>query len=157
MATSLPPSPPPPGAPPPVWMPTAAQPLVPRASLVPLLSLWGRIAGFVLLFVGTLVAVAWGNPPGGCFSSPGSCGGFTAAEANAILVAQILWTIGLFFLGGAAGVKLHWGLQNPTSGRPEDVRWVIADRWVNVLLVLLSIWLLFLLLTGIHLFSVALP
>ncbi len=153
MASSLPPAPPSPAAPPPVWMPTAAQPLVPRAAIIPLLALWGRIIGFVLLFVGTLIAVAWGNIPGGCLTTPSSCTGFPAADANAILAAQVIWTIGLFFLGGGAGIKLHWGLQNPASGRPEDVRWVVADRWVNVVLVVLSIWLMFSLLMNIRLIT----
>ena len=137
-----------------MWVPTPAQSLVPRASIVPLLALWGRVAGFVLLFVGTLVVVAFANVPGGCITTPSSCTGFPASADNAILVGQILWTIGLFFLGGGAGIKLHWGLQNPASGRPEDVRWVIADRWMNVALVLISIWLLFALLAPLRGFGI---
>lgn len=113
-----------------------------------------RILGFSLLFVGALIAVAWGYPGGGCFPSPSSnptCGpgsNFVTGAANALLAGHVLFALGAFLLGAGAGMKIHYSLQAPTSGQKEDYRFVIADRWFNGLILLLAVWILWMLLVG---------
>ena len=111
-----------------------------------LVTFWGRALGFTLLFVGTLVYVAFYSEPGNCFTDPTSCSSFVSNAATAALAARVLWSIGLFFLGAGAALKLHWKLAAPTGGTPEQYAWVTADRRFNGLLVVLSIVLLFVLL-----------
>ena len=142
---------PPPPQSPPVWMPApVGHAMAPRMDMMPMASLLGRIIGFALLFIGTLVAVVFASYGGGCYTAANSCNANTlAAAANGILTARILWVIGLFFLGAAAGLKLHFGLRAPTSGRAEDYQFVIADRRFNGLLFLVSIVLLLVVLVNL--------
>ena len=146
-------APPPPGGttppsymPPPAWIPIAAQP-GPRMDIWGTIANWGRMIGFVLLFVGTLVVVAWGTVNGGCFgASPNNCGptsSFAQGQHNAIWVADFLWTFGLAAIGAASGIKLHFSLKAPSSGRPEEFRWVMGERVLNFTLFLGSAVLLF--------------
>jgi hypothetical protein len=117
--------------------------------MMPMASFMGRAVGFLLLFIGTLVAVAFSTPGGGCYDqSPDSGGGssYIMGAANAILVAKILWAIGLFLVGAGAGLKLHWSLSAPSSGRPEDTQFIVSDRRLNGILLLVCIVLLWLLL-----------
>lgn len=116
---------------------------------IPSLAFWSRALGFLLLFIGTLVAVAFATAGGGCFTTNPDCGpgsGFLTGAANALLAAKILWVIGLFFVGAGAGIKLHWGLGRSSNATPEELRALIHDRWLNGILVLTSIVLLWLLL-----------
>ncbi len=137
--------------PPPAWTPLP--PTSSRGGMLNLhvssLAFWARALGFLLLFVGTLVAVAFASLPGGCFASPPNCGtGFASGAANAVLSARVLWTLGLFFVGAGAGFKLHWALSRSSSASSDEVRVLIHDRWFNGLLVILTIVLLWFLLSG---------
>lgn len=139
--------------PPPTWTNLPSPP--PRGGMVSLsmgsLSFWARALGFVLLFIGTLVAIISATPGAGCFGTNPSCGptsGFVTGAANAILAAKILWSLGLFFLGAGAGLRLHWGMNRSSSLSSDELRAQIHDRWMNLILVLVSIGLLWLLLTG---------
>lgn len=116
----------------------------------PLLALWSRIIGFVLLFVGTVLEIAFASVPGSCFTSPSTCGSWLVGAANGIIAGKILWAIGLGALGAGAGIKLHWGLKMPTTGRTDDVTWALADRRLNGLLFLVSIILLAILLFSVN-------
>ena len=139
--------PPPPNAPPLAWTPIS--PPSRRFDPMTMAAFWGRAIGFVLLFLGTLIAVAFATPGGGCFTAPPACGGgstFITGAANAILAAKILWAIGLFFLGAGAGLKLHWGSPRPTGASSDEYRFVIHDRRLNAILLFASIVLLWLLL-----------
>jgi hypothetical protein len=142
--TQLPPPPPPPESPRMhLDLQTVAQALVP---------FWGRALGFTLVFLGTLVYVAFASVPGSCVSAASGCSSFLANAAWAILVGKVLWTVGLFFIGAGAALKLHWKLAPPVGGTPEQYSWVRAGRRANWLLLLLCIVLLFILLiipTGI--------
>jgi len=133
-----------PAPPPPMWMPMPVQaPAASRGIPWPMLSFISRILGFVLLFVGTIVEVAGASIGGGCVTDPTSCGtNYLAGILNYIIVGKILWVLGLFFLGAGAGIKIHWGLQMPASGKPEDVRYVAWDRLANYGILGLSILLM---------------
>lgn len=150
MPPAAPSSAPPP--PPPTWTSLPSPQRSGMVSLsIPSLAFWSRALGFVLLFIGTLVAVAFASAGSGCFSTNPDCGlgsGFLTGAANALLAAKILWAIGLFFVGAGAGIKLHWGLGRSSSATPEEVRATIHDRWFNGILVLTSIVLLWLLLAA---------
>lgn len=117
-----------------------------------MLSLWGRALGLLLLFVGTLVVVVGATIGGNCFASAGNCTSTSwySQVANSILTAKILWTLGLFFLAVGASAKLHWGLQAPTSGKSEDMTWVMAERRANYWILTLSIILMAILLFTVN-------
>jgi hypothetical protein len=168
MAGSSPPAPPPPSSNPPAWTPATGSPAqwTPPAStppttpmhamrtLMPPVSFLFRVLGFTLLFVAALIVVSFAYPSGACFPSPGSmssCAAGSAYEtgaANAILAGHILFTLGAFLLGLGAGIKIHYGLQANPNAQKDETRFTIADRWLNGLLFLVSIWILFSLLTG---------
>ncbi len=117
-------------------------------NLESLLIRWGRILGFLLLFIGTLVAVVAGSVQPVCYASSG-CANWPMTWAWAAVTGEILWTIALFFLGASSGLQLMNGLKAPTGGTPEEYRWVQTERWFNFLMVALSIVLLWFLLSGI--------
>jgi hypothetical protein len=153
--SGTPPPPPPPSPlsaiPPPVpgWTPPPSPPrTVSLDRLESLAVAWGRILGFLILFVGTLIAVAAGSVEASCFSS-GGCSGFDGNWAWAAVLGRVLWTVGLFFLGGSSGLQLMYGLKAPTGGTPEEYRWVRGERWFNFIVLVLSLLLLFVLLSGI--------
>jgi hypothetical protein len=155
MAGSLPPPPPPaplPNAP--QWMsPPPTAPMAAMRTLMPSASFLLRVLGFTLLFVAALVVVSFAYPGGGCFTSATStsCGAGSSYEsgaANAILAGHILFALGAFLLGIGAGIKIHFTLQTSATGSKEENRFIIADRWFNGLVLLLSIWILLTLLTG---------
>ncbi|MCI4368456.1 MAG: hypothetical protein L3K09_02690 [Thermoplasmata archaeon] len=122
---------------------------IPRGLIVFL----GRALGFILLFAGSLVAVVAASYGGGCWTSVTSCvnnASWASGVANAILTSKILWVIGLFFLGAASGLKLHWELPMPSSGGSDQVAFVIADRRLNGLILILCIVFLFLILLTVN-------
>jgi hypothetical protein len=127
-----------------MWMPMPVASPAARALPWPMLSLWGRALGLILLFLGTLIVIVGASTGGNCFTST-ACFGNTSWEsqvANSILVAKILWTLGLFFLAIGASAKLHWGLQAPTSGKTDDMNWMMAERRANYWILTLSILLM---------------
>lgn len=103
---------------------------------------WGRALGFLFLFIGTIVFVAVGTPSGGCISSPASCSSLASNAQSAWLAGKLLWTLGAFFLGASAGLKLHWKLGPSSGASPEQMAWIRTDRWINTSLVFLSVLLL---------------
>ena len=111
-----------------------------------MMSLILRLLGFTLIFVAALIAVSFTYPGGGCFqgTTPSCAAGstFVTGAASAILAGHVIMALGAFLLGIGAGMKIHYGLQAPTSGQKEDYRFVIADRWFNGLVVLVAIWIL---------------
>ncbi len=108
-----------------------------------MLAFWSRVVGFLLIFVGTLLAVAGGTVWGGCVTDPASCGtSWASGVLNTIGTAKILWVLGLFALGAGAGVKLHFSLQNPAPGRAEDLQYVAAERRANYFVLAICIVLL---------------
>lgn len=121
---SLPPyAPPPPyGYPvPPSHGWVAAAPPVPRDPRTAVQ--WMRILGFLLLFVGVLVAVSLASANGTCYAGSTSCTGSTltnylSGAANGVLVGKLLFTVGLFFLGASSGLMIQWLYQRPHSS-PE--------------------------------------
>jgi hypothetical protein len=147
---STPVAPPPP---PPMWMPVAA---AATPNYWPLIAFWGRVIGFILLFVGTLVQVIYGSFPASCVAGATGCSAgnvvtYLQGDANAILTSGILWTLGLFFLGSGAGIKLHWVLKRPPAqASPEELTAWINDRRLNGIIVLLSVVLLLVLLLDYH-------
>ena len=140
--------------PPPMWMPMPVQPS-PAARPIPwmMLSFMSRIIGFLLLFVGTLLVILGASIWGGCVTDPASCVGnasWLSGVYNYIIAGKILWAIGLLALGGGAGMKLHWSLQAPAQGRPEEIAFVSAERRANYLTLLVSILLMAVLLLTVN-------
>jgi hypothetical protein len=139
-------SPPPPSSMasiPPSWAPLPPTSKGPVIELWPFLGFWLRAGGFLLLFLGTLVAIVGATPGGSCYT--GVCGGYVGQAANAILAAKILWTLGLGALGAGAGIRLHWGLRMPMSSSSEETAWVMAARRTNWWLLVMSVVLMLLL------------
>jgi hypothetical protein len=147
-----------PPPPPPMWMPVAPSS---RMNYWPMLAFWGRAIGFILLFVGTLVAVIWVSISSSCYTTTTTCGnlgsGYLSGVANAVVVSKILWAIGLFFLGAAAGIKLHWASPRPQGSAAEDTAAWAADRRMNGLLLTVSIVLLAILLFSVNQWPPILP
>ncbi|MCI4361366.1 MAG: hypothetical protein L3J91_06640 [Thermoplasmata archaeon] len=150
-------APPPPN--PPLWMPAGSSPpsMMAHRSMMPNLSFLFRVLGFTLLFLGALIATAFATPGGACYTAPPSgatvpnCGPGTSYEtgaANAIVGAHILFALGAFLLGAGAGLKLHLNLQANPNAEKEATRFVIADRWFNGVVLLVSIWILWSLMAG---------
>lgn len=115
-----------------------------RTDMRHLLVLGGRLVGFVLIFLGTLIEVLASSVPGGCFTQAGSCTtNFYAQVVNGIIVGKALWVFGLFCIGGASGIRLAWpgGSTSPPKG--DEVPWAIHRRRINATMVILSILLMF--------------
>lgn len=108
----------------------------------PLLVASGRAAGILLIFVGTLVAVAFASVPGSCFTTPSTCTGFLTQAANALIAAKLLWALGLFCLAGASGVRLQGGMMMKSPSMGDDSGVKAPHVWANLLVLLLSIFLL---------------
>jgi hypothetical protein len=134
-----------PGAPmppPPQWstLPASSTVSIPWSSLVT----WGRILGFVLIFLGTIVAVAFASYPSNCLSTPvpSSCSSFFSQWANAIMWGKILWVIGLFFIGGATGIRMNrrWGGKDGMGN--EDGAAAVQRGWANLAVIILCILLM---------------
>lgn len=145
MSIPAPPPPPPPDMTnaPPTWSALPTPPRRPMIDLFGFLGFWLRAGGFLLLFVGTLVAIAGATPGGGCVTNAGSCGnGFFGQALDAILVAKILWVLGLGALGAGAGIKLHWDLKLPVNPTTDETNWLLAARRQNWWLLVISILLL---------------
>ncbi|HTT25508.1 MAG TPA: hypothetical protein VLY85_03470 [Thermoplasmata archaeon] len=137
-----------PGAPlppPPQWNPTPA----PTTITIPWNSLmmWGRAIGFLLIFVGTLIVIAFASIPGSCITTPSSCSSFPSQFANSIWAGKILWVLGLFFIGGASGIRLQRRFSGNTN---EDGAGAVARLRANVLIVVLSILLMALILFTVN-------
>ncbi len=105
-----------------------------------MVSLWSRMIGFLLLFVGTLIAIIGAAVWGGCVTVVNSCAsGAASGILNYFTSARILWAIGLLGLGAGAGIKLHWGLQSSAQSRGEDLQALTAERRANYLTLFLTI------------------
>src|SRR5690348_7564131 len=143
----------PPGAasppPPPMWTP------MPAAAARPppweMISLAVRLVGFILLFVGVVMVVMAINPGGNCygnFTSPVCQGntGWESGQANLALYGKILTVTGLFFVAVGIGLKVHFMLKWPASGRAEEAAFLSADRRANYLWLSVTTILMFLVL-----------
>lgn len=121
-----------------------------------MLAFFSRVIGFLLLFIGTLLVVLGASTWGGCVTDPTSCGtSWLAGVLNYIVAGKILWAIGLLFIGGGAGLKLHWSLQLPAQGRAEEVTFVSRERLANYLVLLTCIVLFAVLLFTVNVWPFA--
>jgi hypothetical protein len=152
----------PPGAmqappPPPMWMPMPAQAAPPPgARPVPwaMVSLLARFLGFVLLFIGTVIAIVGVEPGGACYTSTACANtAWVGGAANYLIAAKLLWSIGLFFLGAGAGMKIHFKLGWTDGAKPEEVRFITWERIANYAIIIVCVVLLFDLLAGIGLIT----
>jgi hypothetical protein len=110
-----------------------------------MLSRLAKVIGLALVFVGVLLVVAGGSVPGSCFTTGTNCSAsgtnFPSQLANVLLVGKLLFVIGLAAFMTGAFVKMR-GLQNPPSGKREDLDYVIADRRFNGLLIIVCLLLM---------------
>jgi hypothetical protein len=107
---------------------------------------WGL--GFLLLFVGSLVAIILTNP-GSCIgntSAPPCSASDFAGFYNGLFIGKLLFAIGLLLIGGASGLKLHYGSPKPSSGSSDDLRWVMHERWASLIVIVVTVVLLFIVL-----------
>lgn len=150
-ASSLPASAPPPNSPPPAaWNPPPGwtPPGAPRPMAWGMLSFLAKTIGFALLFVGALVLVIVATAPGNCYgtSPPANCiENYLSGAYTGVVIAKILFVLGLAGIGAGAGLKLHFGGSWPASGRAEEVSLLVAERRFNGLLFAVVVVLMFLL------------
>jgi hypothetical protein len=132
-----------------MWMPMPVQQS--STNMRHLLVLGGRIVGFVLIFLGTIIEVLASSVPGGCFTQAGSCtSNFLAQVANGIIVGKALWVVGLFCLGGASGMRLAMPGGNASTPKGDEVPWAMHRRRLNALVLLVSILLMFVILITVN-------
>lgn len=116
-----------------------------RPGSMDMLSRLAKVLGLALIFVGVLLIVVGGSVPGSCFQTGTNCGptgsNFPSQLANVVLAGKALFVIGLTAMAMGAFLKMR-GMQNPTSGKREDLDYAIADRRFNGLLVLTCVVLL---------------
>jgi hypothetical protein len=130
--------------PPPMWMPMPVQATAARRPLPwAMLCLLSQLLGFVLIFIGTLLVIVGASIWGGCVTDPTSCGtSWLSGVLNYIVTSKILWALGLLFLGGGSGLKLHFVLQPQAQSKPEDLQYLATERRANYLTLLISILLM---------------
>ncbi|MFZ0891658.1 MAG: hypothetical protein WAN77_04555 [Thermoplasmata archaeon] len=102
-----------------------------------------KAGGFLLIFIGTLVAVLFVSIPASCVGTGGCGTGTLQGLLNAFIAARVLWTIGVFGIGAGAGLKLLQINQAAESGSvPEDkMPWLMRQRRSNGVLFILSLLL----------------
>jgi hypothetical protein len=115
-----------------------------------------RILGFLLLFVGVLVAISLASPNGTCYAGSTSCTGSTltnylSGAANGVLVGKLLFTVGLFFLGASSGIMIQWLYQRPqpTGETPEGAKMTRRALYGNGIMAFLVILLFLYLLLSV--------
>ncbi len=163
MAESPPPPPPPdtmvyaPPAPPPPAS-SGMKMMMPKLPFTSLEFL-AKAGGFLLIFIGTLIAVLFVSIPASCVGA-GGCGMSTYQSLlNAFIAARVLWTIGVFGIGIGAGLKLLQINQMAESGSyPEDkMSWFMRQRRSNGVLFILSLLLFAFLLWTVTAVPVVIP
>lgn len=155
-APAPPPPPPPPGAtwstPPSLAVPSVpvAQRLTPEAMASRLpwqsLALLSQGLGLLLVFLGTLVMVAFGYIPVSCVAATTCSQGTLQGVLYAIDAARLLWTIGLFGLAVGAGLHLQFRPPPTFPSSPEETRVYLARRRGEMIMLVLALLLLFLVL-----------
>jgi hypothetical protein len=103
-----------------------------------------KAGGFLLIFIGTLVAVLFVSIPGSCVGGANPCSQSTVQGLyNAFIAARVLWTIGVFGIGVGAGLKLLQINQVAESGSiPEDrMSWLLRQRRANGVLFIVALLL----------------
>jgi hypothetical protein len=145
---SAPPPPPPPLS----ALPSAnwAVPNVHRMNPWPVIVGIGRMLGLVLLFLGTLIAVAFASVPSSCFPAPSGCSGYPGTAASALMVGKILWVLGLFCIGAASGIRLQGNWFGGAGLGPEAGDAAVLRFRSNLTVLLVSVVLLFILLLTIN-------
>jgi hypothetical protein len=100
-----------------------------------------KAGGFLLIFIGTLVAVILVSFPASCVPISGCSTGTIQGLLNALIAARILWTIGVFGIGVGAGLKLLQINHAAESGSmPEDrMTWLLRQRRSNGVLFILAL------------------
>jgi hypothetical protein len=155
---------PPPGPtspPPPAWAPMGS-PWLPAArhDIIGLVSFICRAGGYLLLFIGTLIAVIAVSVPGGCYTTPtpSYCGAtFASSAASWFIAAKILAALGLAGLGFGSALKMHYSLRMPQTGHAEEVAFVTQERRVHGIVFVVSVVLLFVLIVVANLGVVVPP
>ncbi|MCI4367652.1 MAG: hypothetical protein L3K08_07870, partial [Thermoplasmata archaeon] len=119
------------------------------------LAVLALMIGFALVFIGTVVVVAWGTPMGSCGAVPPTCNvsDFRSGLFNALWAGKMLWALGLAGIGAGAGIKLHWGPKVARGSPAEEYNFVSAERRRYTLLFVISLVLLAVLMLSVGLIS----
>jgi hypothetical protein len=117
------------------------------------LAFWAQAIGFLLVFIGTVLAIFWASPSASCYASGGTCS--TASDISntvqsidwAIMLSKFLWALGLFGIAAGCGLHLRFTTVTPTDSSPEATRIFLARRRGEFVMFVIALLLLFLLLT----------
>lgn len=104
-----------------------------------------RLVSFLLLFVGALLVMIIATVGGGCIGST-NCSGtsFLSNALTSIQAARLLFLLGFSGLILSSGMRLQYGLQPPAGARMEDIQYIMGERRLNGLLIMISIfWIMF--------------
>lgn len=109
------------------------------------LALISQGLGLLLVFLGTVIMVAFGYIPVNCVAATTCSAGTLQGVLYGIDVSRLLWTVGLF--GLAVGAGLHLQFRPPPSfpSTPEETRVYLARRRGEFIMLALALLLLFLL------------
>jgi hypothetical protein len=100
-----------------------------------------KAGGFLLIFIGTLVAALFVSYPASCVPATSCSTGTVQGLLNAFVAARVLWTLGVFGIGVGAGLKLLQINQAAESGSvPEDrMTWLLRQRRSNGVLFIVAL------------------
>jgi hypothetical protein len=106
--------------------------------------------GFLLLFIGTVVAIFLASTPASCYNgsscSMANIGGTAAGVISGIMISKLLWALGLLGIGAGAGIHLRFLSPAPEGATPEATRIYLAHRRSEFIMFVIVVGLLFLLL-----------
>ncbi len=101
--------------------------------------------GLLLVFLGTVVMVAFGYIPVNCVAATTCSQSTLQGVLYGIDTARLLWTIGLFGLAVGAGLHLQFRPAPSFPSTPEETRVYLARRRGEFIMLALALLLLFLL------------
>jgi hypothetical protein len=109
------------------------------------LALFSQGIGLLLVFLGTVVMVAFGFIPVSCVAATNCSQGTLQGVLYGIDAARLLWTVGLFGLAVGAGLHLQFRPPPTFPSTPEETRVYLARRRGELIMLVIALLLLFLL------------
>jgi len=124
------------------WSPEALSSRIPWAFL----ALLSQGIGLLLIFLGTIIQIAFGYVPISCVDASSCSQSTFQGIVYGIDAARLLWVVGLFGLAVGAGLHLQFRPAPSSPLTPEDARVYLARRRGELVMLVLSLLLLFLIL-----------